>query len=116
MTHPFDYHKIIEDLTDIQMTYEDSYKILAHTVEELGEVAGAMAVEDAGVGKSYKPTPNEPSYTECVDLAVCALSLFYARGGTKRDFLDIIERKLTKWEVNQAKSIGDIMLGEPDEV
>ena len=101
----FKYHKKIEKLTEIQMQHEDSYKILTHLVEELGETAGAMCIEDAGIGKDYKELPKESSAEEAVDITVCAISLFYARGGNKELFLEIIKKKLGKWEKNQAKSI-----------
>jgi NTP pyrophosphatase (non-canonical NTP hydrolase) len=103
----FNYHKRIEELTEIQLQYEDSYKIITHTMEELGECAGAMCVEDAGVGKSYKGEVKESSAEEAVDVAICALSLFYARGGNKEMFIDIMKKKLNKWETNQNSSIQD---------
>ncbi len=99
------YHKKIQALTKIQLEHEDSYKILTHLTEELGETAGAMCIEDAGIGKDYKELPKETSAEEAVDITVCAISLFYARGGTKEQFLEVIEKKLGKWEKNQTKSI-----------
>lgn len=105
MKEQFNYHKKIKKLTKIQLEHEDSYKILAHLVEELGETSSAMCIEDGGVGKDYKELPKETSAQEAVDIIVCAVSLFYARGGTKKQFLSIIENKLGKWEKNQAKSI-----------
>lgn len=105
MNHPFNYHKRIEDLTTIQMEHEDSYKILAHLVEELGECSGAMCIEDGGIGKDYKELPKESSIIEAVDITVTGISLFYARGGTKEQFLEVIEKKLGKWEKNQTWSI-----------
>ena len=101
----FDYHSKIRQLTTIQLQHEDSYKILAHTIEELGETASAMCIEDAGIGKDYKEMPKETSAQEAVDAIVCAISLFYARGGTKELFLETMEKKLGKWEKNQSKSI-----------
>lgn len=105
MKTQFNYHQRIENLTTIQMNYEDSYKILAHLVEEVGECSGAMCIEDGGIGKDYKELPKESSIEEAVDIAVTGISLFYARGGTKEQFLEVIERKLGKWEKNQSKSI-----------
>ena len=106
MNSKFNYQKKIEDLTKLQMTEEDAYKILAHMMEEVGEFCEAMCIEDGGVGKDYKEPPEESSTEEAVDIVVCALSLFYARGGTKEQFLSVIEKKLGKWEKNQAKSLG----------
>lgn len=40
-------------------------------VEEIGEIAQAIKVEDGGYGCSYK-TLDEPSIMECVDLYICA--------------------------------------------
>ena len=105
MSGSFNYHKTIKQLTKIQLEHEDAYKIMAHLVEELGETASAMCIEDDGVGKDYKEPPEETSAQEAVDIVVCAISLFYARGGTKKEFLKVIEKKLGKWEKNQTKSI-----------
>lgn len=101
----FDYHTKIRELTTIQLQHEDSYKILAHVMEELGETASAMCIEDAGIGKDYKEMPKETSAQEAVDAIVCTISLFYARGGDLELFLSTMEKKLGKWEKNQSKSI-----------
>lgn len=76
---------------------ESKYTILAHTCEELGEVSRAMCIEDSSRVKAHK-TLDEPSYSEAIDLMICAASLVFANGGTADDIDRITEEKLVKWE------------------
>lgn len=57
--------------------------LFRHTVEELGEYAAARTVEEGIKKKDLK----ENSLIESVDLVICALSLFYANGGTRRNYM-----------------------------
>lgn len=94
--------KEIKELTELQLEYEDVYKIMAHTIEEFGEFSAAVCAEDGGVGKAYKKgTLKESSKEEGVDLIICAFSAFFARGGTIKQFNEICPRKLKKWKENQ---------------
>lgn len=96
----FDYHDKINQLTQFQLKQEgQSCKdIVIHTNEELGEFCTVMAIEDGDITKKYKDMPKESSAEEAIDVAICALSLFYARGGTEDQFMDIIANKLNKWQ------------------
>lgn len=76
---------------------ESKYTILAHTCEELGEASRAMCIEDSSRLKKHKQL-DEPAKSECVDLAICAISLFYANGGTTKEFEMIASTKLNKWD------------------
>lgn len=91
--------KKIKDLTKKQLKdpSESKYTILAHTCEELGEASRAMCVEDSSRLKKHKQL-DEPAKSECVDLAICAVSLFFANGGTVKEFEMIADAKLKKWQ------------------
>ena len=92
--------KRIEDLTDEQLKIpgEDVNSILGNTMEELGELAAAIRIED-GVTKKHKSL-DEPSTVEAIDLVICALSVYFARGGELNDIPAIIHHKLDKWCAN----------------
>ena len=95
----YDYHTRIKELTEFQLAQGQDHKdIVIHTNEELGEFCTAMAIEDGDVTKKYKDKPKETSAYEAVDVTICALSLFYARGGTKAQFEYAVSQKLNKWE------------------
>ena len=89
----------INTLTKKQLTdpTENKYTILAHTCEELGEASRAMCIEDSSRLKKHKQL-DEPAKSECVDLAICAISLFFANGGTHKEFELIAFNKLNKWD------------------
>ena len=80
-------------------TDKDDYQVLAAMSEELGELAGAMAIEDKLHGKAHK-TVDEPSTHEACDVVITALALFAQRGGTKDELNIVIHKKLDKWENN----------------
>ena len=96
--------KQLEDQT------ESKYTILAHTCEELGEVSRAMCIEDSSRVKAHKQL-DEPSYSEAIDLMICAASLVFANGGTADDIDRVTEEKLAKWE----KTFEINKIGEKDE-
>ena len=89
----------IASLTERQLQdpTESKYTILAHTNEELGEASRAMCIEDSSRLKRHKKL-DEPAKSECVDLAICALSLFVANGGTLPVLLETLQSKLDKWQ------------------
>ena len=89
----------IRILSDKQLEDPDEniYTILAHTNEELGEFCTAICVEDGSSVKSYK-TLKENSEHEAVDVVICALSLYYSRGGKTEDLYKTMTKKLNKWE------------------
>jgi NTP pyrophosphatase (non-canonical NTP hydrolase) len=95
----FNAIKRMEHLTSKQCENENenSYTILAHLNEELGEVCTAMCVEDGSEVKGYKEL-DESSSDECVDLIICAVSLFFNRGGDVEQLIKTSEKKLNKWE------------------
>lgn len=95
-------NKILErlkGLTNLQLqdSQEDVYTIVAHLCEELGEFCTAICIEDGSTVKGYKKI-SESSSEEAIDVMICALSAYYARGGKTEDISSILSKKLTKWE------------------
>lgn len=75
--------------------------LLRNTVEELGEVAAAISIENGEKDKVLA----EPAKVEMVDHIICALSLFYAKGGTTFELVEIAKTKLPKWESRVKKKL-----------
>ena len=74
-------------------TVED---MLVSTTEELGEVAACISAEKGRKKKELK----EDSKTESIDLVICALSIYFAKGGDPDDVAKIGLDKLNKWQQN----------------
>ncbi len=75
---------------DKSKTADGVYLYLA---EETGEVATAMAVERGLKNKTLK----ENSASECVDVIISAIGLFYKLGGTDEELIEIFGRKSKRW-------------------
>lgn len=76
---------------------ENTYTIIAHTNEELGEFSTAVCVEDGSSVKGYKEL-DESSVSEAIDLLICTMSLYYVRGGETKNIASMMDKKLNKWE------------------
>lgn len=76
---------------------ENTYTILAHTMEELGEFATAICIEDGSKVKGYKKL-DESSISEAIDVLICVISLYNVRGGKNEDISTILKKKLDKWQ------------------
>lgn len=85
------------DITLKDLSKKNVFHLLASTTEELGEFSRELKIEQKVHGNTYKK-PDEGTKAEAVDLIICALSLFYACGGTNAQMLNIMEKKLDKWE------------------
>lgn len=79
-------------LADLATGHNKDY-LLCNTMEELGEYCAAVTISKGIKKKSLKETPQQ----EAVDLIICALSLFYAEGGTDEELAEYGLKKLTKW-------------------
>lgn len=91
----FDFLERVAAITKADLDKNHSEDLLfANTVEELGEYAAAKTVEKGIKKKTLK----ESSKIESVDLTICALSLFFANGGTLQELCNIGQEKLNKWE------------------
>lgn len=88
----------IEDVsqtTNDDLIINDSIDNLIHSAtEELGEFCAAYLVETKRKQKELK----ESSKDEAVDLTICALSLYFAQGGTIEELIEVGNRKLNKWK------------------
>lgn len=73
--------------------YGSEDNLFACAVEELGEYAAARIVEKGRKKKKLK----ESSKVEAIDLTICALSLFFASGGTIDELTAIGTEKIKKW-------------------
>jgi len=66
--------------------------LMVDSMEELGELS-----------RCVKGKPNdEPAKNEAVDLAICAIAMFFASGGSMLELGDIMAEKTAKWESNIA--------------
>jgi len=88
----------IQDLTAKHLTLKDASinELISNTAEELGEFCQAHRVES---GKKDKVL-DEPAKNEAIDLTICALSLYFASGGTIDEFMEIASEKCNKWNDN----------------
>jgi hypothetical protein len=68
--------------------------LVYNAVEEFGEFVTAVAVEDGRKQKKLEET----SQFEAVDMVICALALFFARGGTQANLATMMQHKLAKWQ------------------
>jgi NTP pyrophosphatase (non-canonical NTP hydrolase) len=68
--------------------------LFKNLVEEVGEFAKALTVEQGLKRKEI----DESSMHEAVDVVICALALFYARGGTDEELARYGLKKLVKWK------------------
>jgi NTP pyrophosphatase (non-canonical NTP hydrolase) len=88
--------KRVEDITQKDLAKNHSRDILfRHLVEEVGEYANAVTVEEGIKVKELK----ESSKVEAVDVVICALSIYFASGGTMKELVSIGNEKLNKWEL-----------------
>lgn len=74
--------------------FDETDDLVKSLLEELGETSTAILVED---GKKERVL-DEPSSSECVDVVICALALYFKRGGKRHDLQYVMEMKLDKWE------------------
>lgn len=92
--------ELIEELTHVDCKNKTIFELLGSTTEELGELSRELLIEEKSFGNNYK-TVDEGSKAESIDLSICALAIFFARGGTKKEFIEIANKKLAKWKSNQ---------------
>lgn len=90
-------------LTKIDMKHKIYFELLASAAAELGEVAEELLIENNSFGSRHKKS-DEGSKVESVDLVICGLSLYFAKGGTLEELPEILSRKLSKWEKGQCVS------------
>jgi len=87
----------IKTLALKDLSNKDIFQLFASAAEELGELSRELLIEEKVFGNTYKPG-DEGSRTEAVDLAICALAIFYGRNGSDEELTTILHHKLDKWE------------------
>jgi len=73
----------IEELTGIDLQNKSIFELYASLCEEVGELSRELKIEERSFGNAHK-APDEGSEIESVDVAICALALYFARGGKNR--------------------------------
>ena len=72
--------RLIAQVTAKDMARKSLAELFASVVEEVGEVSRAMLVEQKTFGHSYKRL-DESACSECVDVLLSALGVYFAVGG-----------------------------------
>jgi hypothetical protein len=99
----------IKEATTEELKKKTIWEIFASAAEELGEVSQELSIEEESWGNGNKKV-KEGSQVESVDLVICAMSLFFARGGTIEKLVDIGNKKMDKWVYSQQVAIASAML------
>lgn len=87
----------LKELTDVDLENRSIFSLLASATEELGELSRELKIEEGEFGNTYKES-DEGSRLESVDLTICALSIYFARGGSIESLAEDMNGKLAKWE------------------
>jgi hypothetical protein len=80
----------------------NEYSILAHLMEEVGELAEEISITCGG--KSYKESGPDGIIGESVDTILCAIDMIYIHAKkqgieiTEEQLIEIAKNKLAKWE------------------
>jgi NTP pyrophosphatase (non-canonical NTP hydrolase) len=97
MENFIDFLKLTNELTSEAFAQGDTVEdMLLSTTEELGEVAACISAEKGRKKKDLK----EDTKIECIDVVICALSIYFAKGGKIEDIADVGIAKLQKWKEN----------------
>ena len=82
--------------------YREEYSILAHTMEEVGELAQEISIVCGG--KSYKEQGPDGIIGESIDAILCLVDMIYIHAQkndidiTEEQLMEIAQKKLNKWE------------------
>lgn len=80
----------------------DEYTILAHTMEEVGELAQEITIKVGG--KSYKKQGPDGVIGESIDAILCLVDMIYIHAEkngieiTEELLMEIAQQKLNKWQ------------------
>lgn len=89
-----EFDNFLIELQELSKYSTESIKaVFCHMIEEAGEIGTCLNVEETG-RKELK----DPITSECLDLVVCALILFFKKGGTVEQAHDIFSKKLYQLE------------------
>lgn len=95
----------VSALTRLDLQNKTVFELMTSAVEEIGEFARELKIESGTFGNQHK-APDEGTQAEAVDLCICALALYFARGGTLQGLEPLMQKKLDKWEKNQGQAGG----------
>lgn len=85
------------ELTLKDLQNKTVFELLASASEELGELSRELKIAHRTHGNSDKVADEGPR-AEATDLAICALALYYAEGGTVEELEALLHNKLNKWQ------------------
>ena len=75
-----------------------SMDLLAKLMEECGELASEVAIDDGVVGYAYKNPGEDGIRGECVDILLVVLCLYFKNGGSIGELEERVMSKCDKWE------------------
>ena len=79
----------------------NEYVVLAHTMEEVGELAEEITIS---CGTSYKKSGPDGVIGESIDAIICLVDMIYVHAQkngieiTEEELIEIANKKLNKWE------------------
>lgn len=97
----------IRALTEIDLQNKPVSELFQSVGEEMGELARELNIEDGVFGNKHKEGGTDGSMGESVDLTICALAMYFARGGDVFMLPSRIQNKLDKWECKQKESLAE---------
>jgi NTP pyrophosphatase (non-canonical NTP hydrolase) len=72
--------------------------MMLSAIEELGEFAREVKIEDGVPGNAHKQIGEDGSIGEAIDLIIMAFALYHAREGDSSKIAERMMKKLDKWE------------------
>ncbi len=95
----------VGELTQKDLENKTVWQLLGSINEELGEFCRELQIEEGVFGNTYKEL-DEGTIGEAADVVICALTLYFARGGDLNRLAGLINKKLDKWEKAQKHVAG----------
>ena len=92
--------QVLKVAAEVQ-TNRTELNVLAHTMEEVGELAEEITIY---MGNSYKEPGADGVYGEAVDAIITLIDLIYTHAASKgetvteQQLIDIATKKLAKWK------------------
>jgi NTP pyrophosphatase (non-canonical NTP hydrolase) len=74
-------------------------------VEEVGELARELNIEDAIFGNHNKTPGKDGSQMEAIDVMLSGLAMYFARGGDSASVGQKLQAKLDKWKNKQQEAL-----------
>lgn len=99
-------HRIAE-MTKVDLKHKTTAELFQSAAEELGELARELNIEGKVFGNENKEAGSDGSQMESVDLAICAIAMYCARGGDPTLLGEKMNDKLDKWQRKQNESFED---------